>query len=71
MSIFKSIFKKKQPAITPKQKELVQTTFVQVTPIALKAADIFYNKLFELDPELKSLFKGDMKEQGQNDHAPP
>lgn len=44
--------------------ELVQGTFKQVVPIADTAAEIFYNKLFDLDPALKPLFKGDMKEQG-------
>ncbi len=44
--------------------ELVQGTFEKVVPIADKAAEIFYDKLFELDPKLKPLFKGDMKEQG-------
>ena len=44
--------------------ELVQGTFKQVVPIADTAADIFYTKLFELDPALKPLFKGNMKEQG-------
>jgi len=48
-----------------KQKDLIQTTFALVVPIADKAAEIFYNKLFELDPNLKPLFKGDMKEQGK------
>jgi len=44
--------------------ELVQGTFKEVVPIADKAAEIFYDKLFDLDPQLKPLFKGDMKEQG-------
>jgi len=65
MSIFKSLFKKKESGITPEQKDLVQSTFVQVVPIAETAASIFYDKLFELNPDLKPLFKGDMKEQGQ------
>ncbi|KJD36563.1 hemin receptor [Tamlana sedimentorum] len=46
---------------------LVQTSFEKVKPIASTAADIFYTKLFELDPGLKSLFPNDegvMKEQG-------
>ena len=51
--------------MTPEQKELVQTTFADVVPIADAAAKLFYGKLFELDPELKSLFKGDMEEQGR------
>ncbi|WP_455196392.1 globin family protein [Kaarinaea lacus] len=51
--------------MTPEQKDLVQTTFADVVPIADTAAKLFYGKLFELDPELKSLFKGDMEEQGR------
>ena len=47
------------------QKELVQTSFEQVRPIADAAAALFYNRLFELDPTLRPLFKGDMKEQGR------
>jgi hemoglobin-like flavoprotein len=43
----------------------VQETFAMVEPIADQAAEIFYTKLFELDPSLESLFKGDMKEQGK------
>ena len=72
MSLFKSFFKKKEeePApegmpITPEQKALVQETFVSVAVISEQAAEIFYNKLFELDPSLKPMFKGDMKEQGR------
>jgi len=45
--------------------DLVQGTFDKVEPIAAKAAELFYGKLFELDPELKPLFKGDMEEQGK------
>jgi hemoglobin-like flavoprotein len=51
--------------MTPEQKDLVQTTFADVVPIADTAAKLFYGKLFELDSELKSLFKGDMEEQGR------
>ena len=48
-----------------KQVALVQESFKKVVPIADKAAEIFYAKLFEFDPELKKLFKGDMAEQGK------
>lgn len=48
--------------------DLVQTSFAKVAPIASTAAEIFYNKLFELDPKLKAIFPADnagaMKEQG-------
>jgi hemoglobin-like flavoprotein len=50
--------------MTPKQVELVQGSWKKVTPISDTAAAIFYTKLFELDPALKPLFKGDIKEQG-------
>ena len=44
---------------------LVQSTFEKVEPIAEIAAELFYKKLFELDPDLRPLFKGDMTEQGR------
>src|SRR5262245_55011505 len=47
------------------QKTLIQTSFAQVRPIAETAAALFYRRLFELDPTLKPLFKGDLKEQGR------
>ncbi len=47
---------------------LVQESFEKVKPIAPQAAEIFYAKLFELDPNLKPLFptdkEGAMVEQG-------
>ena len=48
------------------QVMLVQETFAMVAPIAEQAAGLFYNRLFELDPNLRPLFKeSDMKEQGR------
>ena len=44
--------------------DLVQYTWRQVEPIAEQAAILFYNKLFELDPSLRSLFKTEMRDQG-------
>ena len=51
--------------MTPQQKVLVQNSFEQVLPIADVAAELFYGRLFELDPSLRPLFRGDMKEQGR------
>lgn len=51
--------------MTPEQVVLVKNSWSQVTPIADTAAELFYGKLFELNPALKSLFKGDMTEQGR------
>ena len=51
--------------MTPEEITLVQSTWAQVVPIKEQAAALFYGRLFELDPSLKPLFKGDMKAQGQ------
>jgi hemoglobin-like flavoprotein len=51
--------------MTPEEVALVQGTWEKVTPIKETAADLFYGKLFELDPSLRPLFKGDIKEQGR------
>jgi hemoglobin-like flavoprotein len=51
--------------MTPEQVFLVQKSWRQVLPIAGAAAEMFYTRLFSLDPSLKSLFQGDMKAQGR------
>ena len=47
------------------QKLLVQASFGKVVPIADVAAGLFYGRLFELDPSLRHLFRGDLKAQGR------
>jgi hemoglobin-like flavoprotein len=44
---------------------LVKESHGWVIPISEPAADIFYQRLFEIAPEVKALFKGDLKEQGR------
>lgn len=51
--------------MTPHQIDLVQKSFGEVKPIAATAAELFYNRLFTLDPGLRPLFKGEMAKQGQ------
>jgi hemoglobin-like flavoprotein len=51
--------------MTPEQAVLVKASWQKVLPISDKAAELFYGKLFELDPALRPMFKGDMAEQGQ------
>jgi hemoglobin-like flavoprotein len=52
--------------MNPNQITLVQESFAMVAPIAEVAAGLFYNRLFELDSNLRPLFKEtDMKEQGK------
>jgi len=49
--------------MTPQQVELVQTSFKKVVPIAATAADLFYNRLFEIAPDTRALFPKDLTEQ--------
>jgi hemoglobin-like flavoprotein len=49
----------------PDTVPLVQSTWKQVAAIAPQAAALFYKNLFEADPSLQALFKGDMEEQGK------
>lgn len=51
--------------MTPDQVALVQDSFKKVVPIADVAADLFYGRLFEIAPEVKPMFRGDLKEQGR------
>ena len=51
--------------MTLSQADLVQSSFARVAPIAEQAAELFYSRLFELDPSLRPMFRGDMKEQGK------
>jgi nitric oxide dioxygenase len=50
--------------MTPDQVKAIQDSFAKVIPIADQAAALFYGRLFEIAPEVKPLFRGDMKEQG-------
>ncbi|HSO45248.1 MAG TPA: globin family protein [Rhodoferax sp.] len=51
--------------MTPEKILLVRSSWQQVLPIKDTAAELFYGRLFELDPSLRPLFKGDMVEQGR------
>ncbi len=51
--------------MTPNQINLVRQTWQKVLPIREQAAELFYGKLFELDPSAKALFKSDLTEQGR------
>ena len=49
--------------MTPQQISLVQTSFLKVVPIAGTAADLFYDRLFETAPQVRTLFPDDLSEQ--------
>lgn len=45
--------------------QLVQNSWQKVVAIGPQAAALFYQNLFEADPALKPLFKGDLQAQGK------
>ena len=49
--------------LTDDQVKLVKANWNAVKPIKATAADLFYDKLFELDPSIRSLFKDDISIQ--------
>jgi hemoglobin-like flavoprotein len=49
--------------LTPAQVKLVQDSFAKVAPIADKAADLFYDRLFVIAPETRALFPEDLTAQ--------
>lgn len=52
--------------MTPEQALIVQSTWRAVLPVGGTFAELFYGRLFALDPRLKKLFADDMAEQGRN-----
>ena len=51
--------------MTPMDIDLVQSTFAKVAPIDDETGVLFYDRLFEIAPEVKPLFRGDIDEQGR------
>ena len=49
--------------MTTDQVKMVQESFKKVVPIAGTAADLFYDRLFTIAPEVRSLFPDDLAEQ--------
>ncbi len=49
--------------MAPEHIALVQESFKQVVPIADTAADLFYDRLFIIAPDVRSLFPDDLSEQ--------
>jgi hemoglobin-like flavoprotein len=52
--------------MTPKQVDLVQRSWRAVAPVGDTAAELFYGKLFSLDPNLRGLFRNDLRDQGRS-----
>lgn len=51
--------------MTPMQVELVKSTFEKIKVPPEEAGEIFYARLFELDPKARSMFRGDLRQQGK------
>jgi hemoglobin-like flavoprotein len=49
--------------MNPAQVKLVQDSFAKVVPISEQAAVLFYDRLFEVAPQVKAMFPADMTEQ--------
>src|SRR5271155_2833917 len=49
--------------MTPDQVKLVQQSFSKVAPISDQAANLFYDRLFEIAPQVKAMFPTDLSEQ--------
>jgi hemoglobin-like flavoprotein len=49
--------------MTPDQVQLVQQSFAKVAPISETAAVLFYDRLFEVAPKVRSMFPTDLTEQ--------
>lgn len=47
------------------QVTLIRHSFAKLAPIAEEAAALFYGRLFEIAPEVRPLFRGDMTTQGR------
>ena len=53
------------PNVKPHHKHLIRKSFATIEAHGPIAALIFYRHLFEQDPELRPLFKGDIEIQGK------
>lgn len=51
--------------MTPQQIAAVRESWTRLLPIQDTAAELFYQRLFRVYPEVEPLFKGDMQEQGE------
>jgi nitric oxide dioxygenase len=51
--------------MNPNQIDLVRDSFVQILVDPERAARLFYDRLFELAPDTRALFRNDLAEQGR------
>ena len=51
--------------MTPKDIDLVQRSFAKVAPVDDETGVLFYQRLFEIAPEVRPFFRGDIDAQGR------
>src|SRR4051794_8971406 len=51
--------------MTPREVDLGQSSYRSVLPISDSTAQLFYARLLALNPDLKPMFKTDLREQGR------
>jgi hemoglobin-like flavoprotein len=51
--------------MTPEQIELVQNSFAKIRPAASDVAKLFYNRLFQIAPQVRPMFPENMDDQGK------
>ena len=61
----RATLERKVAALTAGQRWLVQASWEKVVPMAPYVAELFYDRLFELDPLLEDLFPASLSEQGK------
>jgi hemoglobin-like flavoprotein len=54
-----------QETLTAAQKHLIRESFAKLEPASDLVAALLYLRLFDLDPSLRALFRGDIKPQGR------
>ncbi|HUE04514.1 MAG TPA: globin domain-containing protein [Bryobacteraceae bacterium] len=54
-----------EPNLTPRQKRLVRESFESVRDYSDSVVLLFYGRLFELAPQVRGLFKIDIREQAR------
>jgi hemoglobin-like flavoprotein len=52
-------------ALTPQRIELVRESFAKIVPSADATASLFYQRLFEIAPQVRPLFQHSIKAQGR------
>lgn len=51
--------------MTPTQIAVVQASWQKVAPLGTELADMFYQRLFELAPELRQFYQTDLQQYGE------